>query len=324
MSEVTMKSTKEQIFNAYQNELKKVKALEAAKDDPIAEAQKKKNQEVIVSAERMINMNVLAPDIVQGYNDVEKAIEMKKKELQDLYGIEAEAQTFVALINAKKAQTMEMEEKYAVLEAEKSVEMNARIKTLQSEIEELVIRKKEILATTELEHQVLIKEKQKERSREEEEYIYNLKRARKLENDKWADEKAAREKELTEREAAVQKETDEVNAKADYMVELENRVGAIPEQLEEKYQEGLKKGKAEAEKAGVFETRALKSGHEAELKILQAKLEAEIARADKAEAEVIKVNEKLDQAYVRIQELSVETVKSTGGVKILSGENSGK
>ena len=50
----------------------------------------------------------------------------------------------------------------------------------------------------------------------------------KAENDKWEDEKAAREKILELREAAALEKETELNAKADYIKELEAKVDEIP------------------------------------------------------------------------------------------------
>ena len=74
---------------------------------------------------------------------------------------------------------------------------------------------------------------------------------------------------MKEREEAIQELTDEINKKADHVVELENKVETLTKQLEEKYLAGKKDGKTEADKSNAFEVRSLNMKNEFEQKSLQ-------------------------------------------------------
>ena len=195
------------------------------------------------------------------------------------------------MINAYKEKNEELKEAQAAKEAEIEAELGEKKDTLRAEIESLKQQKQEIIDSINAEAKARENEIKLTRSREEDEYTYNLKRSRKAE--KWEDEKAAREKILELREtAALEKET-ELNAKADHVKELEAKVEEIPTLIAAATEEGVKKGKADADKSNAFEVRALKKDE---------------------------LQQKLDDAYAQMRELAAKTVESTGGVKILNGQ----
>lgn len=68
--------------------------------------------------------------------------------------------------------------------------------------------------------------------------------------------------------AALEKET-ELNAKADHVKELEAKVEEIPTLIAAATEEGIKKGKADADKSNAFEVRALKKDAEYQKQLLE-------------------------------------------------------
>ena len=80
--------------------------------------------------------------------------------------------------------------------------------------------------------------------------------------------------------------------------------------------------KVDADKSNAFEVRALKQKNDYDVQILcdkvnRLELEVDSLRNEKADLQM-----KLDDAYAQMRDLAAETVKSTGGVKILNGQNS--
>ena len=305
MAEITMKSTKAEIMEAYKAAVEKLDTRDRMIDDPAKEAAKAKKVEVIESADKTAKEDIFNPEIIKKYNDLTEAITMKQIELDDLYGIEAKANAMAAMINAYKEKNEELKEAQAAKEAE---------------IEALKQQKQEIIDSINAEAKARENEIKLTRSREEDEYTYNLKRSRKAENDKWEDEKAAREKILELREtAALEKET-ELNAKADHVKELEAKVEEIPTLIAAATEEGIKKGKADADKSNAFEVRALKKDAEYQKQLLEDKNERLAEDLANARAEKVELQQKLDDAYAQMRELAAKTVESTGGVKILNGQ----
>lgn len=323
--EVTMKnSTKQQIMDAYLEAKKQLDAIEAMKEDPINQATKQKKIADAATAKTLIEKHILSAEIETQYDALCTTMESMKKEIEDLYGIKAEANSFTAMVNAHKVAKKECTDEYETLKKQLEEEYNTIRKNKEAEIVELNKKKQEVLQTTRTEDLELKNSLAVLRKREEEEYNYKLKRSRQMDDDAWNDKVAKREKDMREREEAIQELTDEINKKADHVVELENKVETLTKQLEEKYLAGKKDGKTEADKSNAFEVRSLNMKNEFEQKSLQTKLEAETDRANKAEKKVTELQEKLDQAYAQMRELAADTVRSSGGVKILDRENSSK
>lgn len=322
--EVTAKSTKTEILEAYNEVKAKLDAMDSMKDDPMKKVAEAEIKRVSDSAETIVGKNILSPEIVGAYNDLMKDIESKKKTLKELYDIEIEANSMVAMINAHKEKEVELKAKYDSMKAELDAEVAEKKAKAQEELVKLADQKKETLENIRKESKELMNALNVERARNKEEYDYVTKRSRQKENDVWADEKATREKVLAEKEAAVKLRETEVSAKEEYIAELESKVAEIPTLVETAKAEGIKKGESDAGKSYSFEKRTIETKNEYEQKALKdtvARLEAALA-AEKEAKETLQ--DKLDSAYAQMRELASETVKSSGGVKILDRETSGK
>lgn len=321
MSKITMKSTKQEIMEAYEEAMKKIAESESGKDDPVAAAKAENDKKIIESAQMIVEDNILNPVIIERYENLKTAIEMKNKELQELYGIETKANSLVAMINAYKDKEIELKDKYNARTKELDDEFTKKESILKDEIASLEKSKEDLINKIQNESDELIKSLNKKHKREEEEYEYNLKRSRKVENDRWEDEKAAREKELTEREAAVKADEAELADRTSYIEELEKKVEEIPELIQDAKDKAFAEGKAKADKSNAFEVRALKQQNDYNTQILEDKVDRLYSEVDSLKAEKANLQAKLDDAYAQMRELAAETVKSTGGVKILSGQN---
>ena len=324
MAELTMKNTKQELYDAYMEQKKLLETRAAMKDDPVVVQENKRKAAVLVSADEVAEMDILSPVVVQQYKDLREAIDMKKTTLKDLYDIEAEASSLVALINAHKDKEQELKDKYKKLSDDLETEYQEKKASKENELIELEIKKEEVLNVTASENKSLVEELDKARKREKEEYEYNLKRERKIAEDKWNDEKAAKEKALADREESIAETEAVLAAKEEYIEELERKVSEIPTLIETATNEGIKKGKADADKSNAFEVRSINQKNEYEQASLRdrvSRLESDLT-ASNAKNDVLQ--EKLDAAYIQMRQLATETVKSAGGVKIIGNENSGK
>lgn len=324
MSELTMKNTKQELYDAYMAQKKQLEARSAMKDDPVVTQENKRKAAVLVSADEVAEMDILSPGVVQQYKDLREAIDMKKATLKDLYDIEAEAASLVALINAHKDKEQELKDKYKKLSDDLEAEYQEKKTLKENDLIELEIKKEEVLEVTANENKALVEELTKARKREKEEYEYNLKRERKIAEDKWNDEQAAKEKALAEREASIAETEAVLAAKEEYVEELERKVSEIPELIETATNEGIKKGKADADKSNAFEVRSINQKNEYEQAALRDRVTRLESDLDASNAKNDVLQEKLDAAYAQMRELAAETVKSAGGVKIIGNENSGK
>lgn len=324
MGEINSKSTKAEMLEAYKEVKAKLDAMEAMKDDPRKSLELKEAARVAESAKGLVEKGILSDEIVGQYNDLKTEISRMEKHLKDVYGIEVEANSMISMINAGKEKKVNLENDYKNRETELKEEFNAKKEELLAEVEELKVQKEEALNAIKEQNKAEKEAEAIRRKREAEEYAYDTKRNRQKEDDAWADEKAAREKVLAEKEAYMTAREKVIIEKEEYIAELESKVAEIPTLVETAKTEGISKGKADADKSNVFEVRALKKENEYTVKTLESKiamLESQLASEQSANKVL---QDKLDSAYTQMRELAAETVKSTGGVKILNNEMNSK
>lgn len=318
MGNITMKSTKQEIMDAYLAAKKELDEKESVKYDPIAMAKQEQNEKIISSADDTINEGIFNSSIIEKYTNLKLAIELEKAQLSDLYGIEAKASSLVAIINAHKDKVSELEANYK----EKTEQLQKEYNQKKAELDELIVtlesNKQDILISIKTESAEAKLKLEKEREREEEEYKYNRDRSRKIEENEWSDKRAAEEKALEDKIADIQKREFELSDKEEYMAELKEKVDSIPSLIEEAKNEGIKQGKADADKSNAFEVRALKKENEYNTNLLNDKIERITSDLENVKSEKADLQARLDDAYTRMNELAMKTTEATGGVKILN------
>ena len=318
MGNITMKSTKQEIMDAYLAAKKTLDKQASMKDDPVATAKAEQEAQIIASAEVTVNEDILNPAIIEKYKKLNAAIELKTKELNNLYGIEFEANSLVAIINAHKDKISEIETNYKQKTELLQKEYNQKKAELDEDIANLKLEKQNILDSINTEANEARAEVAKKRAREEEEYTYNRDRQRQIEENEWNDKKEEEEKELEKRVAEVTKREEALTDQSDYIIELEGKVNSIPTLVEEAKAEGIKQGKADADKSNAFEVRALKKENEYNTNLLNDKIERLTSDLENVKSEKADLQARLDDAYTRMNELAMKTTEATGGVKILN------
>ena len=157
-----------------------------------------------------------------------------------------------------------------------------------------------------------------ERQREEEEYGYNLTRQRKIENDRWEDEKSEREKILTAKEEAANNMFAEAEARLDELEELREKVAEIPELIANAEKEAKELGQKEAAKEYGYKKTMYEKEKEYEIAKLEDKVSMLEEKLGLEESKTATLQSKLDDAYSRMNALASETVKANGAVRIVS------
>ncbi|MBS5083216.1 MAG: hypothetical protein KH031_24030 [Clostridiales bacterium] len=324
MGKITEKSTKKEIMEAYQDALAKLNLRDSMKDDPVREAAKEREAIVMTDAANIVNAGILNDDYLDKYNKLMEALSLLDKRIKERYEIEAELNSLTALINSHKDLEVAKEEEYKILKEKLANEMSEKKAELQAEISDLEQQKKDKIMEIKTESDAMTAKIIKDRQRAEEEYSYNLRRQRKLENDTWEDEKAAREKELAINEKIVAEKEAMLDEELEKIETLKGQVSHIPVMLEEAKEEGVKKGKADADKSHVFEVRSLKQQYEYEQKLATDKIQRLEAAAEEAKNKIAELQNKLDNAYIKMNELATNTVQANGGVRILTSDNDKK
>lgn len=312
-TEITMKNTKAEILEALNCALERAEMAEKKRLNPEKEEKQRSNRRAVETAKAAVEQNVFSKELNDKFQALQVAMAAEEERLQELYGVGREVQKLALVIEAGR-------ERNAEIEKEKTEKEEAAQKSLAS----LSAEYKEKTAELGAEHDAYLKKLKVERTRENEEYQYNVKRTREKENNSWTDEKAARELELKKRENKAAELLAEAESKAGYIQSLEEKVENIPALIA-----------AERESVIAATTETLNREHEHQSVLAEMEGQNAVARlADKLELfekerehanKTIDVLQgKLDKAYLELRDLATKTVESAGNVKIIgSSEKTG-
>ena len=303
MDNVTMKSTKQEIFDALQKavaENKQMREVCTSKDMKAA------NESVLKAAAKDVENNIFSTEMKEKFDNLTKAIEIQEAKLKELYGIEQELLTLETVVNASKALTIQMRKE----EKDFSADIENQKQKKRDEYDALQESLRESYKQSE-------KSLMEQHRRSEEEYKYNLSRKRKLEEDTYADEKAARDKadaekkaELDARENAIKEQEEEIRA-------MREEIAGIEEKVKDSYDKGYDAGEKAAGKEYGFKKVLTEKEHEFAIKTLESKVTILENTVDEKERKIESLEDKLDAAYAHINSLATSTVEASGNIKVL-------
>lgn len=311
MAKVTEKNTKKEILEALKEAEAKLAERREANTTTADVVRAKEVEAKKNDAKEIVEMNILNSDITAKYKNLLDTVDMLEREIQELHEVKAGLDTLEALMivqNNKKATfETEMAEKKAnfdELMAQKKAEEEADIEALKARYNKLSAELRE-------EYAELRKELEKTRKREAEEFEYNLKRERAIENDRWADEKASREKVLAAKEAAVAEREALAEEKDIKISTLMNEIASLEAKAKENIAIALKEGEAKAEKTCAIKIAGIKKDAEWQDEIAKREIASLKAALKAKEEEAAELRSKLDNAYTRIQEMAIEQSKAS-------------
>jgi hypothetical protein len=322
--QITEKSTKSQILQAYNEAIAKLK--EQKQEDRRTEKKKEEEGKIVKQAsentiDKIVNgisrtkieiMNALddvGENLVEEFKkleEIKKAKEIETNYLNDIYEIKTNADSLSALLLAQK---------------EKKTNFESEIENKRDTFEEEMTQKKLQwkLEQENFENQKKERESQlkKDRQREEDEYNYNLQLKRKKDADEFADQKAKLEKELIDKRASVEKELSEREAnvvlKEKELAELRAKVEQFPKVLETTIKETEK---------SITEKMEFKYKHQSEL--AQKEMEGEgslhkqivqsLENKIKEQTEQIKqLTQKANESVQQVQVIAIKAIESAAG-----------
>lgn len=298
---VTSKSTKNEILEAYEELLEKVKSTKP--EDPRKEQEVKQNANLVKAASaqtfngvvtQMASLKVqltsaldkLSENLTAEYQkfaDLQKAIAIEKENLQNLYQLTAETDSLSAMLLAQQ-------EKKSQFEADMAETKQA----FESELAE-----KRAAWKREQEQQTLLQKEydenlKKARKREEDEYNYTIGQQRKKETDAYNEKREAKERELKQREDAI------AAAEAE-LAELRKQVASFPHELEQAVKQ-----------AQEVVTQQLTTQHEFEKQLSAKQLEGELKLNNQI---IANLKDKIKDMEATVKELATKAAAADAGVK---------
>lgn len=308
MSNVTMKSTKQEIMDALKEAQAELKKRQSIITDDVSARQVEAAQKAIDDAARDVESGVFSDELNEKYENLNAALAEMQSRLNDMYGIEEALQNLMTVTNAAKALHIQMDEESAKRQRD-------------AEEEKRAIRE-EIVGMRNAAADAMEEAKQKaaaEHEREEEEYRYELSRKRKVEQDEYDDKMAQANKRLDEVRAEAAAIAADTEAHAAEIAEMRQTIEDMPKRLEEERAAGYAEGEKAAGKDYGYKKTMAEKEHEYEIKErdnMIARLENDV---DQKNIKIEALEEKLDAAYAQIRELAAKTVESNGSIKVING-----
>lgn len=311
MAKVTEKNTKKEILEA----LREVEAKLAEKRAVMTTtADTAKAAEVVTkkaTAKEIIDMNILNDEITNKYNDLLSTIDVLTKEIEELHEIKIGLDTLEALLIVQNQKKAEFDADLAEQKANLEREILEKKAAAKEDIEDLRNKYDLLFKDLQDEYAAAKKKLELERTREQEEYTYNLERAKAKENDSWNDQKAKREKELADREAVVKEREAAVAEKDQVIAKLNAEIEELKAQIVKDVAEALKQGESKAEKTCAIKIAAIEKDSKWQAEILKKEIASLKEFNDEKVREAQELRTKLDDAYTRIQEMALEQAKAS-------------
>jgi len=321
--QITLSNTKKEMLEAYNELLKQLQEKEAQQIVPEKKAEEKTAREVVKTADSLTidgvvqGINTLKFEIgkllneisdkleneVKRFGDIQAAIAVKEKELQEVYEISRAAQSLAALIEAHNREKEEFEQEMSRRREELAREIESTRQQWNSEVEK---------------HKELLKEQQEEerkhREREKEEYLYDFARHKKVELDKLQDEKEKQKRdfqqEIEEKEKELLERENEVKTREEELALLRKKVDNFPKELEAATSRVTKETTERLQKEFTNTEALLKKDFAGEKNVFLTKIESMEKTIKQQQEEIDKLSRQLESAYKRIEDIAVKTVST--------------
>jgi len=242
------------------------------------------------------------------YQEIKRAVEVKERELQEIYEIQKSASTLAALLEVQQQKKEEFEQDLAAKRESLAAEME---QTRAAWVEEKA------------RHDAELKEQQaaekKAREREREDYEYRFKREQQLAREKFEDEKARAERDLqtkkVELETTLAEREKAVAAREAELAELRAQADGAAKRLDEAVARAVKEAVARAQQAAENREQLMQKQFDGEKNVLLARIDALEKTAKDQAAQIVKLTQSLEKAYGQVQDIAVKSVEGVARAK---------
>lgn len=342
--DLSLKNTKNEILAAYEAVLNKLQAQKSSEPKQVQEEKRQlevvkkaseNTTESIVTGITTLKLN-LAKELdklsehlsseYQKLEDIQLAIRLEKKNLEELYQVTANADSLSAMIQAQK-------EKKALFEtemADKRVALEDKMKADKLNLDEKIRNENEVFDNsmkvqkeqwkteqvkwTELQKE-LREKTDKERKREEEEYSYTLKLSRKKENDLYEEKKASQEKELAEKKKAFELEIAQreaqVVAAENELKELRTKNTAFPAEIDKAVATAVKLATEKLQAEFRFERELTAKQNEGDIKLKEQSIETLKSKIKDMDTIFAELSKKSSVAEASVKDIAMKAIESS-------------
>lgn len=330
---ISSKNTKNQIIDAYEALLKQVEEKKTEEPKKVQEQQQKLEltqkaktlsdqgivkdiAELKVSVSSVLDkLGVKITDEYNKFEELQKAIAIEKQNLQDLYSLSANTDSLAVMLLAQKEQKEKFEQEMNT----KKTELDVHIKSESEKFDILMIDKRTLWKKEQEEHTLQTKETiellKKNRTREEEEYIYNLKIDRKKEVDTYNEKLQKQEKDLKEKKTAFEKEFTErrveIEAAEAELKALREENTTFPAKQEKAITNAVTDAITKIKTQHQFETELKAKGVEGELNLKDQTISALNTKIKEMDASMKEMSQKTSKAETSVKDIALKAIESS-------------
>lgn len=328
-ADLSIKNTKQELLDAYRETLRQLQEQEKAQLKPEQKLKERKEEGTLkavagISADGVIEeTNKLKQEIgemlnkltdrlaaeVNKFDQVQLAIEIKERELKEIYEIEKAAATLAALIESQRQERLRFEEEMAGKQASLTQEIEATKLQWQKE---------------KADHEAQIKEQQeqeaKDRKRQKEEYQYAFEREKQLARDKFEDERAKlqAEKQILENQMKALKEQTEkelgerekqLSGREKELESLQAQVAEFPQKLQAAVAKAVEESTKRIELETKYQKDLLQKEFEGQRNVLTARIQSLEKTVKEQNEQIARLSTQQDAAYQKIQDVAVKAIE---------------
>jgi hypothetical protein len=248
---------------------------------------------------------------VNKYRQIKRAVEVKGKELQEIYEIQKSASSLAALIEAQH----QMRQEFEFDMMDRKEDLSQEMKTLRAEWEQEKKRR-----------EAEIKERdaaeRKQREREKEEYLYVFQREQQLAREQFQDEKSRLERDIQNKREQMEKELAEreqvVTQKEEELNQLRERVNAFPKELESAVNKALKDAMDRVQLEAKNREELLKKEFEGKQNVLNTRIESFEKTVKEQNEQIVKLSQQAEKAAGQVQDIALKAISSSADSKTLT------
>ena len=328
---ISSTNTKAQILKAYDELLKKLQ--EKSEDNPKEVQQRKEAVRLVESAqknsEEAIDKDIAAlktkfissiEKVQDGLSseykklaEIQEAIKIEKKNLEELYGLSANTDSLAAILMAQK----ESREKF-------EAEMKIARETFTSEME----AEKAKWDKQKAERNEQIKEEldlqKKTRKREEEEYTYSLQQKRKKESDEYELKRAQQESDIKEKKLAFEKEFAErektILEKEKEFAELKKASENFPKELEKAIQQANKELEEKLTLEFDYKTELISKETEGQMQLKELQVSTLENKIKEMEAQIKLLGQKAETSEKSVKDIALKAIEGPSKIQVVEKE----
>ena len=254
-----------------------------------------------------------------------RAVRLQEGKLKDLYDIEYAADTMAKLVGAYADEKEQLEKEYASRNASLEEDYARRTEELERSYAERKAELEREIENTRAQWKEEEEDRKVAREREQAEYEYNRDRTRRLEEDEYAEQRAALNRELislreeAEREIAARKEA--IERREEEFERMRAEIEGFPQRLEMAAQNARAEAIAELKKETDNKAALIEVEHEWEKKALEQTISHLSDLNSSLEEKIVSLSKDLRDARKQLNVIAEKAVEGTSISKAFESVN---